>query len=218
VNTDANFHIHIDAMKLRPEFERFLVSELGFWRSDFGGHPEGQARYEPLHHLTQEPADGREFRRMFDELSRRLEAGGQMDGYVEGEYVPLDVDIPETPYNSAVPAPFHVDLGPLPRGAFRESEIHVTLDRDTSDARLIQALSGMGLYSGYLPKAHGVAQVLTVQGARDDIDAVKEPMLAYLRAAGGGKNCSIKEERIVDWWVSSPDVTLPPVIHRIDWR
>jgi hypothetical protein len=214
----AHFHIHVDAMKLSSGFEKFLISNLGFWRSDFGGHPDGQPRYEPLHHLTQEPSDGPEFRRLFDQVLRQLEAGGQMDGYVEGEYVPLDIDIPEVPYDPTVPPPFRVELGPLPSGSFRESEVHVTLDRDTSDPRLTGVLTEMGLYSGYLPKAHGVAQVLTVQGSRNDIDAIKEPMLAYLRAAGGGRNASLKEERIVNWWTSGPDVILPPVIQRIDWR
>lgn len=35
------FQVHIDALKLSKEFEKYLTVDLGFWRSDFLGHPEG---------------------------------------------------------------------------------------------------------------------------------------------------------------------------------
>jgi hypothetical protein len=213
----AEFHIHVDAMTLAPEFEEFLTSKLAFWRSDFGGHPEGQQRYEPVHHLTQEPRDGHEFRAIFDEVVRRANVGRQMTGYIEGEYIPTDIDIDEAPYDGSVKAPLRVSLAPLPSGRFRESEIHITLDRDRSEPGLIQALTDIGLYSGFIPKAYGIGQVMTVQGSRTHIAEIEKPLLDFLRSAGGGKACSLKEERVIDWWVSESEIQLPPVIDRIDW-
>lgn len=214
----AQFHIHIDAMSLAPQFEHYLRSELGFWRSDFCGHPEGQQQYEPNHHLTQEPADAREFRSLFASALQWATSGDQMTGYIEGEFIPSDDDIPEKPFDASVPVPFRVSRGPLATGTFRESEIHVTLDRDASDPALIARLGEIGLYSGYLPKSYGVAQVMTVQGSRKDIALIKPALLSYLRDAGGAKRCSLKEERIVNWWVSSSSLSLPPVIQNVDWR
>jgi hypothetical protein len=46
------FHIHIDALAISDSFERYLSKELGFWRTDFSGHPEGVEGFEPANHLT----------------------------------------------------------------------------------------------------------------------------------------------------------------------
>jgi hypothetical protein len=214
----AQFHIHVDAMQIAPAFERFLVSKLGFWRSDFCGHPEGQQQFEPTHHLTQETSDAREFRGLFAQALEWATKGDQLHGYIEGEFIPSDDDIPENPFDPSVPLPFQIKEGVLSSGAFRESEIHVTMDRDASDPRLIARLTEMGLYSGFLPKSYGVAQVMTVQGSRRDVGAIKPAVLQYLQAAGGARRGSMKEERIVDWWVSAPGLVLPPIIQTIEWR
>ena len=126
--------------------------------------------------------------------------------------------LPEKPFDPSVPLPLVIKRGALPAGTFRESEIHITIDRDESDPRLISQLTEMGLYSGFLPKSYGVAQVMTVQGSRRDIATVKPAVLQYLHDAGGARRGSIKEERIVDWWVSAPGLALPPVIQAIEWR
>src|SRR3954465_6994459 len=122
----AQFHIHIDAMQLDPDFESYLLSELGFWRSDFSGHPEGQQQYEPNHHLTRKTSDARVFRELFGQVVDQASKGDQMVGYIEGEFIPTDEDIPAKPFDASVAVPFRLHRGTLPRGAFRENELHIT--------------------------------------------------------------------------------------------
>ena len=139
-----------------------------------------------------------------------------MRGYVEGEVIAEDIQIEEKPFSEFVPAPFRIATTSLPAGHFRESEIHVTLDRDRSDPRLIEALAGMGFFAAYLPKPYGTAQIFTVQGSRALIGELMPDLLAFLRTAGGAVSCSVKEERIAAWWMSDPPVRLPPVISTVE--
>ena len=211
------FHIHVDAQTLSSVFERHLVGELGFWRSDFSGHPEGFEHYEPPHHLTLEPTTGAEFRDLFARVLPHAKGPGAMRGYIEGEFVALDQDIPSHVFDPSVPAPFSLRRTFLPSGTFRESEIHVTLDRDRSHPQLLRNLLDMGFYAAYLPKSYGTAEIFTAQGSRTSIDAILPALSEYLERAGGTVECSIKEERIAEWWTSDPDLPLPPVIDSIDW-
>ncbi len=212
------FHIHVDAQSLSSDFERRLVDELGFWRSDFSGHPEGFEHYEPPHHLTVEPTTGHEFRDLFARILPRAQAPGAMRGYIEGEFVALDQDLPTRAFHPSVPAPFTLRRTFLPSGTFRESEVHITLDRDRSHPQLRRSLLHMGLYSAYLPKSYGTAEIFTAQGSRANIDIILPVLVEYLQSAGGAVECSIKEERIADWWTSDPKLPLPPVIGSIDWH
>jgi hypothetical protein len=211
------FHIHIDAQSLRADFERYLIECLGFWRSDFSGHPEGFEHYEPPHHLTQEPATSREFRELFAQVLPLAQAPGAMRGYIEGEFVALDQDLGSRPYDPSVLAPFRLERTFLPQGTFRESEVHVTLDRDRSHPELLKTLLNIGMYAAYLPKDYGTAEVFTAQGSRADIDAVLPALMNYLESVGGAVECSVKEERIANWWTSEPGLPLPPVIRSIEW-
>jgi hypothetical protein len=211
------FHIHIDAQELSGDFERRLIEHFGFWRSDFCGHPEGFEHYEPPHHLTQEPSTSREFRDLFEKVLPLAQATGAMRGYIEGEFVALDQDLSPRPYDPSVPAPFKLRRTFLPQGTFRESEVHVTLDRDRSHPALLKELLDMGLYAAYLPKDYGTAEVFTAQGSRPDIDAILPPLLGYLERVGGSVECSVKEERIANWWTSNSALPLPPVISSIEW-
>lgn len=212
------FDLHIDATALTPEFEKFLIEECSFWRNDFCGHPEGQEGHEPPHHLTQQLDTGKEFREMFDKVAGYARQHRPMSGYIEGEFIALDVDLPERPFDAGVPLPFAIAPGTIPAGTFRESEIHVTMNRDASDARLRENMVKMGFFSAYLPKEYGVAEVFTVQGSRAQIDAIIPAIQTYLETAGGCVKCSIKEERVADFWLSAPDVHCPPVIERIKWK
>ena len=211
------FHIHIDAQALSGEFERRLIGEFGFWRSDFCGHPEGFEHYEPPHHLTQEPATSREFRDLFARVLPLAQAPGAMRGYIEGEFVALDRDLVTRPFDPAVGVPFLLRRKFLPAGAFRESELHVALDRDRSHPHLLSTLLDMGLYAAYLPKSYGTAEVFTAQGSRSHIDAILPALFHYLERSGGAVTCSVKEERIANWWTSELDLPLPPVIESIEW-
>ncbi len=208
----SNFHIHVDAFELAPEFERFLLGTCGFYRSDFAGHPDGVDGFEPPHHLTLKVGDNNEFRRRFDQVIAAAKHPVQMRGYVEGEFIAADIDIEARPFDPAVPVPFRIANAQLPIGGFRESEIHITLDRDRSDPRLLRALAAMGFFAAYIPKPYGVAEIFTVQGKRSDVNHLLPGLVEFLKSAGGAVACSVKEERIAAWWVSDSSVRLPPVI------
>ncbi len=210
------FHIHVDAFELSADFERFLVEERGFYRSDFAGHPEGVEGYEPPHHLTLKLNDGNQFRVCFDEVAARARQDFSMRGYVEGEFIAEDLTIPEKPFDASVPMPFRTSKTALPAGSFRESEIHVTLDRDRSDARLIAALTGMGFFAAYIPKPYGIAQIFTLQGGKAAVSELLPRLIGYLTDAGGSVRCKVKEERVAAWWVSDADLRLPPVVSMVE--
>lgn len=215
----AGFDIHVDAIELSVEAERFLVDDLHFWRSDFCGHPEGYPSYEPPHHFTLKPKSATDYRKAFNQLRDFfIKNSSAMRGYVEGEFFAFDKDLPDRPFNAEVLVPFGVLTTSLSPGAFRESEIHVTMSRDQSDSRVVKALLDMGLFTAYLPKDYGVGQVFTVQGTQQIITKLLPALIDYLKRAGGTVHCSVKEERVVGSWLSDSQLTLPPVVQKIVWR
>jgi hypothetical protein len=210
------FHIHVDAAEVRPPFEEYLA-QAGFVRTDFAGHPEGADGFEAPNHLTLKLYDSEEFRRKFDEVVAAASKTSGIVGYLEGEFIPVDQDVADRPYQTGVEIPFRVTNQPIPKDSFRETEIHITLDRDRSDPRLLASLAEMGFFSAYMRKSYGVAQIFTVQGSRTQVDQLLPRLLAYLETCGGTANCSVKEERVARWWLSHPSVPLPPVIGKIEW-
>jgi hypothetical protein len=162
-------------------------------------------------------SDSKKFKALFDRIVERAKAPQTMKGYIEGEFVPLDRDLAPRPFDASVPVPFKLQRGFLPPGTFRETEVHITLDRDRSEPRLLWNLLEMGLFAAYLPKTYGTAVIFTAQGSRAHIDALLPSLTAYLERAGGAVECSIKEERIAHWWMSEPDLPLPPVVESIQW-
>lgn len=213
----STFHIHVDAIAVTAAFEEYLA-QTGFVRTDFAGHPDGADGFEAPNHLTLKLTDSEKFRRTFDDVVSRAAATSGIRGYVEGEFIPVDQDIADRPYQSGVPIPFTVENCPIPQGSFRETEIHITLDRDHSDPRLLASLTEMGFFSAYMRKSYGVAQIFTVQGSRAQINELLPRLATYLETCGGIANCSVKEERVAKWWLSDPSVALPPVIGSISWE
>jgi hypothetical protein len=211
------FDIHIDALTLTADFENYLKDQ-GFWRSDFSGHPEGAEAYEPPNHLTQKTVMSSEFRALFDKVLSYVKTHNAMKGYIEGEFIALDQEIEERPFNPSVKPPFTLRTTFLPPGTFRQDEIHIAVSRDESDPRLLRNLMEMGLFAAYIPKPWGIEEVFTAQGLRKDIDAILPPLMEYLKNAGGSVHCSIKEERVADWWLSEAGLRLPPVIGSIEWK
>jgi hypothetical protein len=213
------FHIHVDALELGTSYERLLVHEMGFWRSDFEGHPEGQDGFEPPHHLTLKCSDSKQFRTAFDNVvAAAAERSDSIRGYIEGEFVASDELIPWKPFDQSIDVPWTLELGTLDPDQFRESELHITLGREGASPELVRALHRMGLFSAYLRKPFGAAQVFTVQGRRADIAAVAPSLRQFLCDAGGAPHCSLMEERVAGWWTSTSDVRLPPVVKKIDWN
>lgn len=210
----TEFHLHIDADEDIPgDVEKHLKEKLEFWEHDFSGHPSGYPHYEPVRHLTAKPLNGKELRQQFRAVTAYLEAVG-LRGYVEAEVIPANrrIELPEIPFNSDSPPPRELNLAPLPPGAFRESEIHLTLDAVHSDERAVKRLLEAGYFGALLEKPWGTCLVLTVQGSRADINAMWAELEEYLRNSGGLRRAKLKEERIIDYWISHPDVSVPPVV------
>lgn len=113
------------------------------------------------------------------------------------EYIPHDEVLPERDYDHSVPFPFRVErrrLRGTPEEQFRESEVHVVLDKDASNRHLIENMLRAGLYGAYLPKQGYTALVLTMQGFRRDIQPLYKALMQYLHEAGGIVRGTIKEE------------------------
>lgn len=210
----TEFHIHVDAQSMNPEVERVLVKDHAFIETNFSGHPEGVVHFEPNHHLTLKCFSRREFQERFQAAESFLSTT-LMRGYLEGEFIASDEAIEERPFDPAVPLGIRVDLHDLAPGRFRETELHITMDRDRSDPRLIRALCETGMFVAYLPKAYGTAVVFTAQGDRETIRKLLDRLTDYLQRVGGAVAGSIKEERVVRWWLSHQDVAVPPVVGRL---
>lgn len=193
------FHLHIDAQRMPPELSRFARQELGFYDSNFSGHPEGYDHFEPQQHLTLKVKTRPEF----DAAWERLESaarGTDFVGYLEGEFIPLDDFIPYRPFDAELPVPFQVQRRRLSGGAhehFRQTEFHLTYKRDESDPRLTEKLLQAGLYGAYIPKRDGEFVVLTMQGHVKTIHPLLASVKGYLEQAGGAFRCTVKEERAI---------------------
>lgn len=211
------WHIHIDAEEMTPDFKQHVL-EVGFWVNNFL-HEPGHDSWEPNTHLTYKTTSPVEFFDVFKALEEYADSSKGLKGYIEGEFIPSDEDITFKPFDHSVPLPFKVSMKNLLPGQFKQDEIHVSLLRDQSDARLFDALEAMGLYMGQLPTPKGIRRVYTMSGLRKQIYQLLPILTKYLKEAGGGMDCSIKEERIAQKWTSSPDVKLPPVIDcdNIEW-
>jgi hypothetical protein len=216
MNCVREYHIHIDAEWIGDRFEKFLMKELQFSLKNFAGFPTNTARHAPDRHLTYKVDNRKTFDEKFDAILNFIDLHpDSMSGYIEGEEIPRKLAILTRPFNTDILPPFKLELGSLPTGKFREDEIHITLDRDRSDPRLILSLRQMGFFSVYMDKDYGTAEIFTTQGSYRDIRTVLPLITNYLNEVGGAVNCVIKEEIIVRSWMSSLDLQLPPVISTI---
>ena len=211
------FHIHIDATELPKSLEDYVIKELGFYENGFSGHPPGYRHFEPNRHLTVKPKDRAEFNRIWASLSTNAAAHGLI-GYIEGEYISSDDTIKFIPYKEAE-VPFKIGRRHLSHDEkFRQTELHLVLDADESDPRLIQSLLESGLYGAYIPKKDHKAIVLTAQGYIKDVTPLIKSLRDYLAIAGGAKRCSLKEERALTYELFGiGSEQLPEVIKNIEY-
>jgi hypothetical protein len=209
----TKFHLHIDAHEASAAFIDKACAQ-GFQASNFSGHPSGQDRYEPVFHLTRKIDNGRAFREAFIAMRSLAESNPDFDGYIEGEYIAADIRLPEKPFNAHIPIPFRASLTELTPRSFRQSEIHITMTRD-SDATLLERLREMGFFGAFLEKPWGSAIVLTMQGTRRMVAQIMPMVQSYLSRAGGASHASLMEERIAAWWTSRPEIRLPPIVSHL---
>jgi hypothetical protein len=210
------FHIHIDAKNINTQFEKVLIEQYSFECKNFIQRQDLNLSYAPETHLTYKTNDSNRSSQIFRDIRNYLEQNpDSMIGYVEYECIPEKIPIEYQTFNPDVPIPFQLELGDLAIGAFREDEIHITIDRDNSDRRLRESLRQIGFFSASRQKDYGIAEIFTTQGSYQDIQKVLPMIVSYLNQAGGAATCVVKEERIIHSWVSSPDYKLPPVIKAI---
>ena len=212
------FHIHIDARYMSPDLSKIVKEELGFYDHHFIGHPDGYEHFEPNAHLTRKIQTGKEFKQVWGELERLVE-GIDFIGYLEGEYIPSDDPIPESPYDDSVEFPFRVErrrLRGTPEEQFRETEIHLVMDKDKSDERVIRKILDAGLYGAFLPKKDHTAVVLTMQGFKRDIEPLSQSLTKYLHRVGGVVRGTIKEERAINYkLIGVNPVELPEIADKV---
>lgn len=213
------FHIHIDAKQMPRELEEYAISELGFTITDFEGHPEGYEHFEPIRHLTLKLDTKELFEAAWSKLENKTN-DLEFIGYLEGEYIPIDDFIPYKQYQD-IPLPFKVTrrkLDPGNKEDFRQTEFHLTLEKDLSHPDLIKKLLDSGLYGAYIPKDDGVFLVLTMQGYIKDIDPLIDSVRKFIEDSGGACRCTIKEERAISHKLYSiaPD-DLPEIADTIEY-
>lgn len=168
-------------------------------------------------HLTLKTDQKAVLKSTFNRLKSLFAGNEGFRGYLEAEIILYDEALTIAPNMSHAALPFVAKIGSLPANDFRQTELHIDFVNEDPRCSLAEALRAMGFYTAHMLKPRGLAQIFTLQGSKDDILAVSEPVRAFVKASGGGTHCSIKEERIVDWWVSDPTVALPPVIKQVEW-
>lgn len=191
------FHIHIDATNFPVELETFAIQKLGFVDSDFSGHPEGYAHFEPQRHLTLKLNTRQEFSETWEKLENKADESSDFVGYLEGEFIPKDEFIPYKPYQDE-PLNFNVKRRTLKSSSgeqFRQTEFHLTMEKTKTNSTLIKRLLDSGLYGAYIPKKDGEFLVLTTQGFIKDIVPLYEELKRHLLKVGGAYRCTLKEER-----------------------
>ncbi|HXC53112.1 MAG TPA: hypothetical protein VN634_19650 [Candidatus Limnocylindrales bacterium] len=215
----SEFHIHVDPIDAATSFEELLLAE-GFVRVEYALEPStfetNAADFCHDHHLTYKTFSSREYKKVSDFVFALLDEGQAIRrGYVECECVTFREALPQAPYRSN-PLPFRLEMSSPSPSAFRESEIHVTLDSERSDPRLLKKLREIGMLKGTIPKPWGKASIFTAQGTQEQIDRIREPLWDFLRRSGGGVRCTIKEEKTVRYWLShAVGIGLPQVISTI---
>jgi hypothetical protein len=220
MNTASRYHIHIDGKRIGPRLESY-AKNLGFWWDNFLAEVSGADGYAPARHLTHKPKTAEEFRRICNLLWNYQERCPEdLVGYVECECIVRRIAIQERPFNPEVPFPFRLKLASLPKGNFRETEIHFSLNKERSDPRLLAVLKQAGFFLAFAKREHGTGAIFTAQGFGKDIGTIWPLLNTYLASAGGAVCGEVKEERIAQWWLTSLECdplpyTLPPIVKEI---
>ncbi len=192
------YHIHIDAINISQNLYDFVTKELKFYDSDFNGHPQGYKHFEPQKHLTLKLDTEREYIDCWNKLNNFAKQE-DLKGYLEAEFIPKDDFIPYREYQD-IPIPFKIKRRRLKNEEkFRETEIHLTFEKNKSHPHLIRKLLESGLYGAYIPKDRGDFLVLTIQGFVKDIVPLHTEVKKYIEKSGGAYMCTLKEERAINY-------------------
>jgi len=188
------YHLHFDVTEMPKDLEKKVFEELGFVSQHFIGHPEGYIHFEPVAHLTKKVSNKQDFKRQWTELVEIVDKT-EFKGYLEGEFIASDEEIPYSTFDESVPVPFKIQRRLLTlKEEFRQTEFHLVMDKDNSDPRLIRGLLEAGLFGAYMSKEDHTGIVLSAQGYLDDIRPIMALLKEYLTKAGGAAKCTLKEE------------------------
>ncbi len=222
------FHIHVDGTHVPPEL-RARTIELGYVDTNFDGHPYGYEHFEPVLHLTLKVSSRDEFDKKWAELVALYSAHAGFTGYLEGEYIKIDEELPEKAYAGGddLCSPFRITRRRLTDAErFRQTELHLTMNRDRSDPRLITALLEAGLYGAHMPKnklcCDGSVKewhdlVLTAQGSARAIVPLVASVRAFVETVGGAVGCTLKEEVAHCHYLQGiTPADLPEIVDRVE--
>lgn len=214
------FHIHIDAQVMPKALDEYAIRQFSFTETDYDGHPEGYDHFEPIRHLTLKIETKEKFVEVWDKLETKLTEYPDFIGYIEGEYLPIDEYIPFKEYQD-IQIPFQITrrkLVPENSEDFRQTEVHVTMEKTQSHPELMKKLLDSGLYGAFIPKADGVFLVLTIQGFVKDITPLIDSIRVFLTESGGAYRCTIKEERAIAHKLCNIDSSeLPEIAETINY-
>jgi len=160
------YHIHIDAQQMPKALDEYAIKNLNFVPTDYDGHPDGYDHFEPQRHLTLKAPDKALFKAVWNQLEAKMDEYPDFVGYIEGEFLPIDEYIPYSQYKD-IPIPFYITrrkLNPSNSEDFRQTEIHVTMEKTQSHPDLMKKLLDSGMYGAFIPKIDGEFLVLTIQG------------------------------------------------------
>ncbi len=220
------FHIHIDSrinLGDKNTLFDYFKQELGFYDTNFSGHPIGYASITTPHpHLTLKLRNKPEFEERWEKVSRACR-DSDFAGYIEGEVIPIDELVQSTKYNEKIPIPFTLQKRSLrgpPQEEFREIELHLTMDAEKSHPEVIHHLLDAGFSGAYMPKKRGdieyKAIILTAQGFRKTIHPLTGLLRDYLSAVGGVQRGTIKVEKVLKYELFHMDYAqLPLVVEEI---
>ncbi len=214
------FHIHLDAHAVIPEKLLQYIVDAGGFKADFL-HSEEVARthFEPKYHTTLVTADSKQYSQHWKSMKRLAYETGFV-GYIEGEYIPIDMNIPARPFVQ-IQTPFFLTRRKLSEAEpFRKSELHVAYDDAKTDPRVTDLLYSMGLYGALMPKTdRGNYRIMTVQGSVQEINSLAPQLYSFLSALGGMWCGTIKIEVIRDYEIYDVSfVDMPEVIDQICWH
>jgi hypothetical protein len=193
------FHVHVDAQNMPQALDEWAIKELNFVPTDYDGHPDGYDHFEPQRHLTLKAPTKELFKTAWDKLADKLDEYPDFVGYIEGEFLPIDEYIEFKEYKD-IPIPFQISrrkLNPANSEDFRQTEVHITMERTQSHPDLMKKLLDSGLYGAFIPKWDGEFLVLTMQGFIKDIVPLIDKIRTFLTESGGAYRCTIKEERAI---------------------
>ena len=212
------FHLHIDLFDEPSAKFAATLQLMGFADTSFHvPYPDGHDGCTA--HWTWKTENAICAHQQWVALTQTARDAG-IPGYLEHELVLLDETIEtDRSFDPGVTMPFVLERYRLQEGGFKESEVHLTLDRDASDPRVMEWFTSMGMVPAVMPKrrADGTlfdALILTAGGDKREIARVFKELHDVVPLLGGIKECSIKFEVMEGHLLFGgfPTSRLPPVV------